>query len=192
MTQVNSINIRPGVNVLSVLPHLNYKSWFALAEFVDNAVQSSISNKKLLKTIEGDNYRLRVEIDFDTSSSAISIKDNAAGISSVDYQRAFRPAEIPPDASGLSEFGMGMKSAACWFAPNWSVRSSAIGENVERTVLFDIDRIVNDSIEELNVLSMAVGEDKHYTEVRLENIRQSRRLRSISPVSTGYTFGTVH
>jgi hypothetical protein len=182
MTQVNSINIRPGVNVLSVLPHLNYKSWFALAEFVDNAVQSSISNKKLLKTIEGDNYRLRVEIDFDTSSSAISIKDNAAGISSVDYQRAFRPAEIPPDASGLSEFGMGMKSAACWFAPNWSVRSSAIGENVERTVLFDIDRIVNDSIEELNVLSMAVGEDKHYTEVRLENIRRFPRGKTVTKI----------
>lgn len=179
MGQVNSVNIRPGVNVLSVLPHLNYKSWFALAEFVDNSIQSSIDNKKKLKLVDGNNYGLRVDIDFDTPGNTITIKDNAAGISSAEYQRAFRPAEIPPDASGLSEFGMGMKSAACWFAPNWSVRSSALGENVERTIIFNIDEIILDSIEELNVLSMKVSDDKHYTEVRLENIRRFPRGKTI-------------
>jgi len=155
--QVSSVNIRPGVNVLSVLPHLNYKSWFALAEFVDNSIQSSINNKKALKAADGARYKLRVDIDFDVAGNMIAIKDNAAGIASADYQRAFRPAEIPPNASGLSEFGMGMKSAACWFAPNWSVRSSALGENIERTVIFDIDEIVHDRIEELNVLSTRVA-----------------------------------
>ena len=49
MAQLNSVNIRPGVNVLSVLPHLNYKAWYALAEFVDNAIQSSIDENKDLK-----------------------------------------------------------------------------------------------------------------------------------------------
>jgi len=182
MAQVNSVNIRPGVNVLSVLPHLNYKSWFALAEFVDNSIQSSIDNKKKLKATDGGRYKLCVEIDFDAPGNLITIKDNAAGIASGDYQRAFRPAEIPPDASGLSEFGMGMKSAACWFAPNWSVRSSALGENVERTVIFDIDEIVHDSTEELNVLSMKVSEDKHYTEIRLENIRRFPRGKTIQKI----------
>ncbi|MDF0596316.1 ATP-binding protein [Psychromarinibacter halotolerans] len=182
MIQVSSVNIRPGVNVLSVLPHLNYKSWFALAEFVDNSIQSSIENKKKLKSVDGKNFKLRVDIDFNVPANTISIKDNAAGISSSDYQRAFRPAEIPPDATGLSEFGMGMKSAACWFAPNWSVRSSALGENVERTVIFNIDEIVHDSIEELNVLSMKVAEDKHYTEVRLENIRRFPRGKTIHKI----------
>lgn len=182
MAHVNSVNIRPGVNVLSVLPHLNYKSWFALAEFVDNSIQSSVDNKKKLKAADGDGYQLRVEIDFDAPGNMITIKDNAAGIASGDYQRAFRPAEIPPDASGLSEFGMGMKSAACWFAPNWSVRSSALGENVERTVIFDIDEIVHDSTEELNVLSMKVSDDKHYTEIRLENIRRFPRGKTIQKI----------
>lgn len=182
MAQVSSVNIRPGVNVLSVLPHLNYKSWFALAEFVDNSIQSSIDKKKSLKAADGNGYKLRVDIDFDTAGNTITIKDNAAGIASADYQRAFRPAEIPPDASGLSEFGMGMKSAACWFAPNWSVRSSALGENVERTVVFNIDEIVHDSTEELNVLSMTVSEDKHYTEIRLENIRRFPRGKTIQKI----------
>ena len=172
MAKVNTVNIRPGVNVLAVLPHLNYKAWFALAEFVDNSIQSSIDKKKELNAVDGSGYKLRVDIDFNTHENAIIIKDNAAGISSADYQRAFRPAEIPPNTSGLSEFGMGMKSAACWFAPNWNVRSSALGESIEKTIIFDIEKIIHDGTEELNVISTGVSEDKHYTEIRLENIRR--------------------
>ena len=47
--RIDSVNIRPGVNVLSVLPHLNYKAWFAIAEFIDNALQSAIANQQQLK-----------------------------------------------------------------------------------------------------------------------------------------------
>ncbi|MDV6328553.1 ATP-binding protein [Idiomarina sp. Sol25] len=182
MSRVNSVNIRPGVNVLSVLPHLNYKPWFALAEFVDNSIQSSIDNKDRLEATNGSQYQLRVDIIFDALSNTITIKDNAAGISSDDYQRAFRPAEIPPNASGLSEFGMGMKSAACWFAPNWVVRSSSLGESIERTVIFDIQKIVHDRTEELDVLSSNVSEEKHYTEITLEKIRRFPRGKTIKKI----------
>ena len=65
------------------------------------------------------------------------IRDNAAGISRSAYSRAFRPAALPPDRSGLAEFGMGMKSAACWFAPRWTVRTAALGEGVARTIRLD-------------------------------------------------------
>lgn len=182
MANLNSVNIRPGVNVLSVLPHLNYKAWFALAEFVDNSIQSSVDKKELLRATDGEHYKLHVHIDFDAINSVITIKDNAAGIASDDYKRAFRPAEIPPNASGLSEFGMGMKSAACWFAPNWSVRSSALGESIERTVIFDINEIVHDSTEELDVMSLNVSEDKHYCEIRLEQIHRFPRGKTIKKI----------
>ena len=182
MARISSVNIRPGVNVLSVLPHLNYKAWFALAEFVDNAIQSSIDRKRELIAADGESFGLRVDIDFDVAESRITVRDNAAGIASSDYQRAFRPAAIPPNASGLSEFGMGMKSAACWFAPSWSVRSSALGERTERTVFFDIDKIVTDSIEELDVVSTESAEEKHYTEIRLEKIRKFPHGRTIGKI----------
>lgn len=182
MNRLNTVNIRPGVNVLSVLPHLNYKAWYALAEFVDNSIQSSILRRKDLEANSDGSYVLRVDITFNAGDSRIVILDNAAGIASADYQRAFRPAEIPPDATGLSEFGMGMKSAACWFAPKWSVRSSALGERDERTVFFDIDRIVHDSIEELNVVTSVASEGKHYTEIRLEDIRRFPKGRTVSKI----------
>lgn len=168
---VKTVDIRPGVSVLAVLRHLNYRPWFALGEFVDNAVESFIKHQKALEKVDGRGLKLRVDIDIETNSPArISIRDNAAGIAESDYSRAFRPAALPPDRSGLSEFGMGMKSAACWFAPRWSVRTSAIGETISRNIHFDIDNIINDDIEELKIREKAERSNTHFTEVVLEDI----------------------
>lgn len=168
---VKKVDIRPGVSVLAVLRHLNYRPWFALGEFVDNAVESFSKHRGTLEKIEGKGLRLHVDVDIDTTSPArISIRDNAAGIFESEYARAFRPAAVPPDRSGLAEFGMGMKSAACWFAPRWSVRTSALGEPVSRTVQFDIEDIINDDIQELTIREKAEKPNSHYTEVILEDI----------------------
>ena len=166
---IESVDIRPGVSVLAVLRHLNYRPWFALGEFVDNAVQSFSRNREALLRASGDSYKLRVDIDIDpTAPTRISIKDNAGGIAEADYARAFRPAALPLDRSGLAEFGMGMKSAACWFAPRWSVRTSALGEPLARTVNFDIANIVNDDIKELFIVAEPEQANSHYTEILLE------------------------
>lgn len=168
---VRKVDIRPGVSVLAVLRHLNYKSWYALGEFVDNAVESFARHRRELKELHGESLKLQVDIDIDTAPPArISIRDNAAGIFESEYGRAFRPAAIPPDRTGLAEFGMGMKSAACWFAPRWSVRTSALGEPLARMVYFDIANIVNDDIEELTIRETKEESEAHYTEVVLENI----------------------
>lgn len=167
---IERVSIRPGVSVLSVLRHLNYKPWFALAEFVDNSVQSYLANDRALKALHGPTFRLIVQIDIDTGPPAVlKIRDNAGGITGEDYPRAFRPAEVPPDRTGLSEFGMGMKSAACWFAPRWKVRTSALGEPIERTVRFDINEIVNDKLEELEISEAASAADSHFTELVLDD-----------------------
>lgn len=168
---VKKIDIRPGVTVLAVLRHLNYRPWYALGEFVDNAVQSFLEHCPALQKVHGNALKLRVDIDIDTSSPPrISIRDNAAGMFESEYGRAFRPAAVPPDRTGLAEFGMGMKSAACWFAPRWTVRTSALGEPVARAVHFDIENIVNDDIEELAIQETREGPDKHYTEIVLEDV----------------------
>ncbi len=167
---ITAVPIRPGVSVLSILRHLNYKIWFALAEFVDNAVQSYLSNKERLEALHGPAFRLKVNINVEnTAPSRIIVRDNAAGIAQRDFPRAFRPAAVPPDRSGLSEFGMGMKSAACWFAPCWSVRTKALGEAVERMVRFDVAKIVRDQLEELEIDEMPSMPSAHFTEITLDD-----------------------
>jgi hypothetical protein len=167
---VEHVLIRPESSILTVLSHLNYKPWFAIAEFVDNAIQSYLANRDELRRREGAGFKLKIRILFDKDTQTIEIADNAAGIYAKDYKRAFRPAAAPDKNSGLSEFGMGMKSAACWFTWTWNVRSKALGEKVERSVWFDVKKIADNKIDQLPVSEVPSGEGFHYTIVRLENL----------------------
>ncbi len=183
VSNAGHVNIRPGVSILSVLRHLNYRPWFAMAEFVDNSLQSFLSYRDELARVEGTDFELRVHIELDpTDGGRITIRDNAAGIHEADYSRAFRPAAPPPERGGLSEFGMGMKSAACWFARNWTVRTSALGEAVERTVMFDIATIVRDDLEELLVTTAAAAPEAHFTEIVLSNLYTPPQGRTIGKI----------
>lgn len=98
------------------------------------------------------NYKLRIEISVDWENRTILISDNAAGIDAVNYQRAFEPAHIPLDDTGLNEFGMGMKTASVWLANKWCVYTKALGEDVERFTEFDDSR--NFALHYLHTLPM--------------------------------------
>jgi len=182
LSAIERVNIRPGVSLLSVLPHLNYTHWHALGEFVDNAVQSYVTERAALRKVEGDSFVLSVDIDVDAALGEIRIRDNAAGIRTDAYVRAFRPAEAPADATGLSEFGMGMKSASAWLAPRWTIRSSALGERVAREVSFDIAEIVSAGSEELEVRTSVAQVDDHYTEIVLQDVRKVPQRRTLSKI----------
>lgn len=176
------VNIRPQVTMLSVLKHIEYQTWFALAEFIDNAIDSYLKNEKQIKQIEGENFRLEVKVEINEHENRITIRDNAGGISKVDYSRAFRAAEIPPDNSGLSEFGMGMKSAACWFADNWCVTTTALGEDNVKKVVFDMQRIFEDKLEELDVETKPCDKKHHYTIVELFNVNRIPKRKGVGKV----------
>lgn len=173
--------------MLSVLKFLEYETWYALAEFVDNAIASYQANEVALKRIEGNDFKLEVNIEIDDAANKITIRDNAAGIDQLNYPRAFRAAEVPSDTSGLSEFGMGMKSAACWFSDLWSVRTTAIGEGVERTIKFDMNQIFEDKIEELVFESTPVDKKLHYTIIELVNVHRMPRKKGLGKVKSHLT-----
>jgi hypothetical protein len=175
------INIRPGVGILALFPHMNYRPWFALAEFVDNALASYEENRDRLLRVNGPSYRFRVVVEIDSSDSgSIRVWDNAGGIGTGDYDRAFVTAEPPPHATGLSEFGIGMKSAACWFARHWRVRTRALEEDVERVVEFDVPRIVRDNLDHLDAdIQVAVGTGS-FTEIKLWDLYKSPQTKTVS------------
>lgn len=182
MSQQNKVSIRPQVTMLSVLKHIEYETWFALAEFIDNAIDSYVKNISSLQKIEGDNFVLDVKVEINEPENRITIRDNAGGIGESDYSRAFRAAEIPPDNSGLSEFGMGMKSAACWFADNWCVTSTALGETQLKKVSFDMQKIFEDKLEELDVEVKPCDKNHHYTIVELIDVNRMPRRKGVGKV----------
>jgi hypothetical protein len=61
----------------------------------------------------------------------LRISDNSIGMSYSDLQGALRVGRIPDNPTGRSKYGLGMKTAACWFGNVWTVRTKKLGETVE-------------------------------------------------------------
>lgn len=172
MSTIETVSIKIQTGVYGQFRNLNNKVWFALGEYVDNAVQSYEDNKTLLKSRSPD-FQFEVRINIDWQSDFIKIFDNAAGINTANFQRAFEPANIPLDNTGLHEFGMGMKTASIWLANKWSVRTAAVNEEEERFVEFDLDKVLNEGKEELKVNNTPKTESKHFTEIVLFNLSRN-------------------
>lgn len=167
---ITSVNLRPSIGMLYNMRHMNYEQSFALAEFVDNSIQSFLDNEDQIKSIHGETVTLVVHIIL--ANDTLHIIDNAGGINEQDYRRAFSAGERPPGVAGLSEFGMGMKAAACWYANNWEIKTTALGEPVLRTVSCDMTDIVNSETEEVEVESESVDPQSHFTGILLSNLLQ--------------------
>lgn len=186
---MRKVSINPGIGILTVIKSLNYKPWFALAEFIDNSISSYQNNKKELEEINGKNFKLDIQINFSIDRT-ITITDNAAGIHDNDFDRALKPAELPPDRNGLNEFGMGMKSAALWFTDEWEIRTSALGEDVERTVIFNQKKVQKEKIEDLEVIEQSAQKNYHKTEIILRNVEKwpigQTRKKIVSHLSSIY------
>jgi hypothetical protein len=178
-----SVEIRPGVGVLALLSSMNYKPWYALGELVDNALASFLSNRKALAKKPFRQDHVTVKISFDRGAGEIAVSDDAAGIAAADVARAFRPAEPPPDRTGLAQFGIGMKSSACWYSNRFSVTSTALGEVVSRTVEFDVPAIVDGQIGELPIELEAAAAEEHGTTLTMSDLHR--------PIPSGMTLGKV-
>lgn len=180
--KAGSVEIRPGVGTLGMFKFMDYTMWHAVGEFVDNSIASWQQHRVSLEKAE-PGFVLTVVISYDDSDGGeLRIWDNAAGISASDYQRAFKPAERPDDQSSLSRYGMGMKTAACWFSDRWKVVSKALGERVERTVDFDIPTLVTGEVERIDPTTKTAKTADHYTELVLWQLNQLPKGRSIGKI----------
>lgn len=169
METINSVSIALQPSVYSTFRALNNTVSFALGEYVDNAVQSYLDNKDTLVALD-PNYRLEIRINVDWEKRSITITDNAAGINTKNYKKAFEPAHIPLDSTGLNEFGMGMKTASVWLADKWCVYTKALGETVERFTNFDLLKVIEDNKEELIVEEKPKSAEEHYTKIILTDL----------------------
>ncbi len=165
-----SIALKP--NVYNTFRNLVNTVSNTLGEYVDNAVQSFLDNKDRIVSVE-PGYKLKIEICVDWAEHKITITDNAAGISYKNYERAFEPAHIPQDNTGLNQFGMGMKTASVWLADNWCVYTKAFGEEVERYIEFDLKKVTSEGREELLVRETSKNKTDHYTRIILYNLSKN-------------------
>lgn len=165
-----SVDITPGVGVYAMFRSFNYKPWLALSEFLDNSISSYQKHRVALEAIHGTNFKLQIMIDYNSDLGTLVIRDNAAGIDSERFAGAFALAKPPDDLSYISRYGVGMKAAACWFARDWSLRTTAIGEDIERTLNWSTSAITEGETTKLRPIERSVSESEHYTVLTLKNL----------------------
>ena len=158
---------------INVLKHSDNKVEFAIAEFVDNSIQSFEQNKKELKKIPG----YKPTIDIDVGEDFIEIKDNCAGISKKEEKRAFSIAHANPDFKGVGTFGMGMKISACWFTDFWEVETKALGEKEQKKWTIDVNKIALDSDTDIGP-KKTKNDGNPYTKILLKNCFPERIPRT--------------
>ena len=174
---IEAVNISIGASMYGRFEDLTNTPSNVLAEFVDNALQSYRNNKELLHSLNAD-YQFSVNIEFIRDASGkelqkIRISDNAFGINEDRYQTAFMPAKTSADNSGLNEFGMGLKTAACWLGDFWEVKTKALNESEERTVQFDLNQVTANELDALPVEHSARPVTEHYTIITIDRLTKN-------------------
>ncbi len=176
-----SIDIRPAVSVYATYRRLSYKPWYAIAEFVDNSTQSYYDHRAELlneyKSDMGANH-LRIEVSYDSERNTLTVIDNAYGMEEDELTRAVVLNRPPPDISGRCEFGMGLKTAACWFGTTWTIQTSKLGSDREYRVRVHVPDLVDNHQEKVDVEISSARSETHYTAITIEGLYKPIRGRT--------------
>ena len=189
---IDKVSVRIGSQMYGRFEDLPNTVPHVLAEFVDNALQSFRDNREALMALD-PNYKLRVviRIFWDETETKMSqrkatqfmIEDNAGGIAASRFVNAFEPANAPDDNTGLNEFGMGLKTAACWLGNKWIVHTKALGEGVSRIVRFDQNVVTKNNLEEVDVKTEPAKLEEHFTKIEIssptKNVPTEKSLQKI-------------
>lgn len=168
------INIRPTTSVYATYKNIRYDPWTAIAEFVDNSTQSYYDNiKKLESTKYWDGLTVDIEYRRDrVNGDHLIIRDNACGMDFRDFQRAIM-LDSPPKKKSRSEFGMGLKTAACWFGKCWSVESVALGSGIKYKTTVDVESLSKYKNEEITVEETPCSTKEHGTTITIWNLNRT-------------------
>ena len=171
MAKPFEVNVAPEMQLYKILQRQSYGVDSALAEFVDNAIQSFLDKRDALRARAKSAPRLVIVITVDSAAKSITIEDNAAGINRENFQRAIKMGAdhgVHPKDS-LSVYGIGMKSASVWFSNTWSIETSALGSNEKLVADFDLDYLLREGKDTILVGTADEPHDSHYTIIKITN-----------------------
>lgn len=168
MASTETVDIRPQTDIYETYRRLSYKAWSAIAELVDNSTASYFLHRDKLSTSSSGGPDLLVDIFYDRKEGCLTIVDNAFGMNLAEFRRSLMLAKPPAYTGGRSEFGMGLKTSACWLGPRWTVTSKQLGATSEYSATIDVNRFRE---EKPNSLTITIRDDlppeEHYTRVEI-------------------------
>ena len=178
-----AIDIRPQSDMYATYRRIAYKVWFAIGEFVDNSTQNFFTHSADIEAAIGQPSSLTVDITYDSKADTLTITDNAHGMNFDELVRAVRLNAPPDDKSGRSEFGMGLKMAACWLGKRWRIVTKRLGSDVEYSVLVDVDRLSQHRPDEIPVQEITgLDPAQHYTRIEIDGLYRKYRANTVTKI----------
>ena len=178
-----SIEIRPDSGVYGTFRRISYRPWSAIAEFIDNSTQNYYEHKDEIGNFTNRVPNLEIDIVHDPRAKTLTIIDNANGMNWEELERAIQLNKPPTNTTGRSEFGMGLKMAACWFGSRWRVVTKRLGENMEYDALVDVQRLEVDKPDAIVVRQrMGLEPSEHYTRIEIEDLYRTFRGRTLPSI----------
>jgi hypothetical protein len=170
---MNTVKVQIGPETVRSYKRLAYETWWAIAEFIDNSTQSFLSNRRELEEAMSDSReKIQVFMAYDRDARELRISDNAMGMSLEELTRAVMIGNPPEDVTGRHEFGMGLKTAACWLGDRWTVRTTRLGDAKEYQIEFDVERVASGDTD-LRLSEKSVDPKLHYTILTISDMHQS-------------------
>jgi len=181
VTSLSTIDISPDVSVYATYRRLSYTPWYAIAEFVDNSTQNYYDHREeLLEAYKWDNplKKLRVEVTYDSENNTLTILDNANGMNLEELARAVVLDKPPANRSGRCEYGMGLKTASCWFGTAWTIQTSRLGLDKEYIVTVNVTELVQNHTKVIQVQETAAELRAHFTRITIHGLYKPIRSRT--------------
>jgi len=161
-------------SVIASYKRLSYDAWYAFAEFVDNSTQAYFDYKKELDAeFAKTGEKLRISIEYDGANDYIVISDNSIGMNEKDLIREFKVGQPPENPNGRSKYGLGMKTAACWFGNNWTIKTKKLGESKSFEISINVNKIAN-HVGEVNLQPEVADStpEEHYTVLTITDLNR--------------------
>lgn len=165
---IQELNIQPQAGVIGVFSRLNYKPWYAIAEFVDNSTQSFYSHQRELAA--AGIGEVEVIINYDSENDILTVEDTAFGMEIEDFSRAVKIDSPPENKNGRNEFGMGLKTAASWFGNIWSVRSTRLGSPYEYYTEINIPELRKNNVNVVSIKRTHTDVSAHGTTIIIRDV----------------------
>ncbi|MFM8385189.1 MAG: ATP-binding protein [Planctomycetia bacterium] len=171
-----------GPSTIASYKRLAYTPWHALAEFIDNSTQSYVNHRDELDAVlRKANEQLRVSIVYDRETGLLRIADNAFGMSESDLECALQVGRPPVNATGRSKYGMGMKTAACWFGDEWTVETSKLGEPFRHLVTIKVPEIAAGRAD-AHYQRIPAKPELHYTRIEVRKLHRELHGRTLGKI----------
>lgn len=178
------IDMQPPVSVYATYRRLSYKPWYAVAEFVDNSTQNYFDHKEeLLKAFKQEGERkFHIDIVYNSETNKLEIRDNANGMNYEELTRAVILNKPPKNTDGRCEYGMGLKTAACWFGDLWAIKTKRLGDDKQYKVKVSIQDLEKNLIKKIPVHCEKAKKSDHYTLITIERLHKPMKTRTLQRI----------